>query len=114
LIRHAPRGSTRAPVNGTPPAIPALSPCRCAALVRPDGGWNIFLVNRAGHEVIAEISLPERPKASFDLYRFDRQSMQSDAGRIDLLPSGTLEPDQKLKVVLPPESFVVAVEKTGK
>jgi hypothetical protein len=110
LIRHAPRGSTLAPVSGTPPKAPALSPCRAAALVRPGGGWNIFLVNRAAHEIAAELALPEAPKAALAIYRFDQQSLQRNPDRIDLPPVGSLPPAQRLEVVLPPNSFLVLVE----
>src|SRR5208283_634702 len=48
LIKHAPRGSIQAAVNGTPPQTPPPSPYRCAAVKRPDGGWSIFLVNHTG------------------------------------------------------------------
>jgi hypothetical protein len=110
LIRHAPRGSTLAPVSGTPPKAPLLSSCRLAALVRPGGGWSIFLVNRAAHEIAAELALPEAPKAAFAIYRFDQQSLQRNPDRIDLPPVGSLPPAPRLEVVLPPNSFLVLVE----
>jgi len=61
LIKHAPRGSIQAPVNGTPPRTPALSPHRCAAVKRPDGGWSLFLVNRTNKDERFHLTLPEEP-----------------------------------------------------
>jgi hypothetical protein len=113
LIRDGPRGSSRAPVSGTPPKTPALGPCRCAALVHPDGGWNLFLVNRGAGDVAAEVVLPGPPKADFAVYRFDQKTWEQNQERIDLSPVGTLPGAQRLNVTLPPRSLTVLVEKWG-
>jgi hypothetical protein len=111
LIKHAPRGSMQAVVNGTPPQTPALSPYRCAAVKRPDGGWSVFLVNRTDKDEVFNVTLPEEPKRGYKKYVFDKQTTAQFPDKIVLPPAeqvGHLE--RKIKLTIPGQTFVVLVE----
>lgn len=110
LIRHAPRGSRPAAVNGSPPADPGRSLVRCAAVVRPDGKWSLFLVNRGESASPVRLHLPSTPAGPLSLYRVQRDTFAQYAERIALPPTGEVAPAAALGLTLPGESFTVLVE----
>ena len=110
LIKHAPKDSIQAPVNGTPPAQPPLSTQRVAALKRPNGGWSLFLVNRDTTAKNIVLNLPQAPTHSFSLYRFDSTSNSSYPNTIALPPQSTLTLNASNTLTLPAESLTVLSE----
>src|SRR3989344_5450659 len=110
LIKHAPRGSIQAPINGTPTQTPALSQYHAAAVKRPDGKWSIFLVNRTTSSVTMTVNLPTAPQSNFDRYVFDRNTSAAFPNQLVLPPVGTVSNASQLILTVSGESFMVLAE----
>jgi len=110
LSRHSPRGSLLAPINGTPPTDPGIQTYRCAALVRPDGGWSVFLVNREPWQRTIRVLLPTPPRRHFDKYVMDAMTASQFPGQLAVAPGGTLLAAADFEVTLEAESFVTVSE----
>ena len=111
LIKHAPRGSVQAAVNAAPPRTPALSPLRCAAVKRPDGGWSVFLVNRTDKDELFTLTLPEEAKHGYAKYVFDKWTSAKFPDRIAIPPAEQVDHlSKRISITLPGQTFVVLVE----
>lgn len=110
LVKFAPPGSHQAPVNGTPPITPPNSPYRVGALKRPDGGWNIFLVNRAQTAAALNLTLPELGPVTFDRYQVTSTTLTTYPNTLIIPPLGQLNFNQTLSLTLPANSFTVLVQ----
>lgn len=114
LIKFAPRGSTQAAINSTPPNTPALINYRCGAVKRPDNGWSIFLVNRKTVAASMDIILPTAPGHSFNKYQVTSSTFGSYPNTLVIPSSGTVSfSGTTLNISLPAESFVVLTENMG-
>jgi hypothetical protein len=110
LVKHAPRGSAQAPINGIPPQAPSLSPYRAAAVVRPDGRWSIFLVNRTASPVSMRVNLPSSSSHPFTVYKFDKNTYAQYPDIIAIPASSQIPATDQIDLELPAESFYVLSE----
>lgn len=114
LIRFAPRGSIQAAVNGTPPQTPPNSPYRLGAVKRPDGGWSLFLVNRANAATNVRINLPGQAEVHrFATYRVERGTLGAHPNEVIPPAEGILTAGSTFTVSLPANSFTVLVEEAA-
>ena len=110
LSRTAPRGSRIFAVNGTPPTNPGISLLHGAAIKRPGGEWNLFVVNR--QTAITEdvnVTLPEIPARDFEVYRYDADS---GIGNLILAPVGIQARSSTFTFSVPPETMIVLNEQS--
>lgn len=112
VSKFAVPGSVQARINGYPSvtSLPPISPYRVGALMRPDGGWNIFLINETKTGTTFNLQFPSTPVYNFSQYRFDRNTFLNYPNVIAIPPIGTMPASKNLSVSMPSESFTVLVE----
>ena len=67
-------------------------------------------MNRDGQNAFANIDLPTAPKRDLTMFCYNREFVKKFPDSLELPPAGKVVPARTLKVLIPPESFVVLVE----
>jgi hypothetical protein len=107
--KYAPNGSVKAIVNGTPPTHPGIEQTRCAAVIRPDGKWSVFLVNRMAEAKTFSVTFPVAV-AAMNRYQIDRSTWVAQSNALLVAPIGTVPVGSGFTLDMPAESFTVLAE----
>ena len=113
LVRFGTKGGTQGTVNGTPPLDLVNSSYRVGAIKRPDGKWNLFLVNHSSSNATITINMPGSTSHVFSKYFVNSSSLSQYPNQIIVPVSGTLNTANSFNISLSANSFTVLVEDQG-